>query len=104
MLKAYIPFSDEFDPDPEAAADELRRAGYKVFRLPTALHPIRGLPLDDHIECLIEGPDDSKILEAIVNEINAIVGPHGGMCIECGPVGADYVPFEELTAPRRRTA
>jgi hypothetical protein len=95
MIFVYIAFSDECRPDPDAAAAELSRAGYQVFRLPDE-HPIPAEPLDDHIECLIEGADDPKIMRAIVNEVNAIVDRHGGLCIECGPAAADYVPFQEL--------
>jgi hypothetical protein len=96
-LMAYIAFGGGCKPDPDSAADELRRAGYEVFRMPDQ-HPILADPLDDHIECVIEGPDEPKIIDAIFSEINAIVDQYGGLCMECGPVGADYVPFKELFA------
>ncbi len=96
---AYIAFSGDCEPDPDSAAEELRRAGYEVFRMPDK-HPILVHPLDDHIECLIDGSDDLKIISAIMHEIDGIVDQHGGMCIECGPIAADYVPFKQLFADR----
>jgi hypothetical protein len=96
-LMAYIAFSGGCEPDPDSAAQDLRRAGYEVFRMPER-HPILAHPLDDHIECVIESSDDSKIIDAVFSEINAIVDQYGGTCIECGPVAADYVPFEQLFA------
>jgi hypothetical protein len=95
-LMAYVAFGGGREPDPDSPAEELRRAGYDVFRMPDR-HPILAHPLDDHIECLIEGSDDSKIIDAIMGEIDGIVDQHG-MCIECGPIAADYVPFKQLFA------
>ena len=37
-----------------------------------------------------------KVIDAIMNEVDAIVGKYCGVCIECGPIGRDYVPFADL--------
>jgi hypothetical protein len=31
-----------------------------------------------------------------MDEVDAIVRKYGGMCIVCGPIGLDYVPFANL--------
>jgi hypothetical protein len=53
-------------------------------------------PLDDFIEAVIDGPDDAKVIGAIMSEVNAIVDKYGGICMECGPIGDEYVPFADL--------
>jgi hypothetical protein len=82
--------------DPDFAADELRQAGYEVFRLPEKYGGRLAHPLDDFIEAAILGQNDPKVITAIMDEINAIVGKYGGTCIECGPIPGDYVPFADL--------
>ncbi len=86
----------DFDLDPDLAAAELRQAGYEVYLLPDKYHPRLAHPLDDFIEAVIVGPNDPKVIDAIMNEVDAIVGKYGGVCIECGPIGRDYVPFADL--------
>jgi hypothetical protein len=108
-LSASVAFSGEFgdaeyttDPeceielDPERAAAELREAGYDVFLMPEKYGPRLAHPLDDFIEAVIEGSDDLKVIKAIMDEVEAIVRKYGGICMECGPVGKDYVPFADL--------
>jgi hypothetical protein len=108
-LSASVAFSGEFgdpeyttDPereielDPERAAAELREAGYDVFLMPEKHSHRLAHPLDDFIEAVIEGPDDPKVIDAIMNEVNAIVDRYGGLCMSCGPIGKDYVPFADL--------
>lgn len=70
--------------DVDAAAAELRQAGYEVFRLPEKYDGRLSHPLDDFIEARTEGPDDHKILDAMRHEINAIVCKYGGDCYEWG--------------------
>jgi hypothetical protein len=53
-------------------------------------------PLDDFIEAVIVGPNDSKVIDAIMNEVEAIVAQYGGCCVECGPIERDHVPFADL--------
>lgn len=86
----------EIELDPERAAAELRQAGYDVFLLPDKYSPRLAHPLDDFIEAVIEGPDDPKVIDAIMSEVNAIVEKYGGLCMECGRAGKDYVPFADL--------
>ena len=57
-------------------------------------------PLDNFIEAVISAPNDVKVIDAIMDEIDAIVGKYGGMCIECGPIPKDYVPFANLFSCR----
>ena len=94
-LMAYVAFGGDCKPDPDTAADELADAGYTVHRLPPN-HPILFHPLDDHFECVIEGTADDRIIDAVMREIDDIVDQYGGMCIGCGPIAADYVPFGRL--------
>ena len=77
--------------EPEFAADELRQAGYEVFRLPDRYRGCLAHPLDDFIEAVTVGPDDSKVIYAIMNHVEAIVAKYGGCCDECGPIERDYV-------------
>ena len=100
-LMVYVAFGGCSDipglepPDPDSAADELCRAGYEVHRMP-ANHPILCDPLDDHIEAVIGGTDDYKIIDATMREVAGIVDRYGGCVIEGGAIGPDYVPFKEL--------
>jgi hypothetical protein len=86
----------DFELDPAAAAAELRWAGYEVFLLPEKYRHLLTHPLDDFIEAHIEGPDDPKIINAIVSEVEAIVDKYGGVCMEFGPVREDHVPFADF--------
>jgi hypothetical protein len=82
--------------DPDLAADELRQAGYEVSLLPDKYGGRLAHPLDDFIEAAILGKNVPKVTTAIMDEIDAIVGQYGGLCIECGPIPEDYVPFANL--------
>jgi hypothetical protein len=64
--------------------------------MPEKYGPRLAHPLDDFIEAVIEGSDDLKVIKAIMDEVEAIVRKYGGICMECGPVGKDYVPFADL--------
>ena len=86
----------DFDLDADRAADELRRAGYEVRLLPNKYRARLVHPLDDFIEAIIFGPDNSKVINATMKEVDAIVGKYGGVCLECGPIGRDYVPFADV--------
>jgi hypothetical protein len=94
-LMASVAFSGDLNPDPESAAAALRASGYEVFLLPDG-HPLLAHLLDDFIEVVIASAADDKIVRAIMDEINGIVDPCGGLCLECGPISSDYVPFLEL--------
>ena len=86
----------EIELDPERAAAELRRAGYDVDLMPEKYGPRLAHPLDDFIEAVIEGPDDPKVIKAVMDEVNTIVERYGGHCIECGRIGKNYEPFADL--------
>src|SRR6516162_5182436 len=108
-LMANVAFSGDFgDPewraaywpdvelDVDAAADELRKAGYEVYRLPDKYGGRLAHPLDDFLELRIEGVDEYKVMVAIMDEVNAIVSRYGGLCDECGPIEPDRTPFADL--------
>ena len=116
MMMASIAFSGEFgdpewtnDPkfdirlDVDAAAAELRQAGFEVFRLPDKY---RGRmkssgqthPLDDFVEVRFDGANDPDVM----NEINAIVQKYGGDCFARGPIEPGEEPFADLFAEDRR--
>jgi hypothetical protein len=82
--------------DADLATDELRQAGYEVSLLPDKYGGRLAHPLDNFIEAVISGPSDSKVIDATMNEVEAIVCKYGGCCLECGPIGQDYVPFADL--------
>jgi hypothetical protein len=71
-----------FELDSQVAADELRQAGCEAFLLLEKYAHHLAHPLDNFIEAHIEGTDDPKVIDAIVNEVAAIVGRYGGICIE----------------------
>ena len=82
--------------DADLAADELRQAGYEVSLLPDKYGGRLAHPLDNFIEAVTSGPNNPKVIDAIMNEVEAIVGKYGGHCLECSPIGRDYVPFADL--------
>ena len=48
------------------------------------------------LEVLIEGRDDPKVINAVMQEVDTIVDAYGGLCAQCGPVPSNYAPFEWL--------
>lgn len=93
----------EIELDPERAAAELRQAGYDVYLMPEKYSPRLAHPLDDFIEAVIEAPDDPKVINAIINEVSVIVEKYGGLCMEWGHIGKDYVPFADLFEDAKRS-
>ena len=85
-----------FDLDADLAADELRQAGYEIYRLPDRYRARLAHPLDNFVEAVVFGPNDPKVIGAIMDEVDAIVGKYGGCCFECGPIGRDYRPFADM--------
>jgi hypothetical protein len=81
--------------DVDAAAAELRQAGYEVFRLPDKYGGHLAHPLDDFLEAHIEGVD-CTVIDAIRNEVETIVAKYGGYCYEWGPNEPNHVPFVDL--------
>jgi hypothetical protein len=86
----------DFELDPDLAADELRQAGYEVFSMPDKYGALLTHPLDNFIEAVISAPNDVKVIDAIMDEVDAIVGKYGGTCFGCGPIGRDHIPFADL--------
>jgi hypothetical protein len=79
MIFALCCFSQGCDPDPDAAAAALSRAGYEVIRRPLALKIERGLEGDDFIEIRRAGNnDDEDARDAMEAEVERIVAPFGG--------------------------
>jgi hypothetical protein len=95
-IMGAIAFGGALNPDPSGAAVALRRVGYDVTMMPEKFRSRLTHPEDDFMEASIDGIDDDKIVHAIMNEIDAIVGRYGGLCCECGPIPSDHVPFEGL--------
>jgi hypothetical protein len=97
-----VVFDGESDPDPDAAAIALRRAGFTVAR-PSALDQFRialhaTVAGDDFIEVYIDVTSNTTI-DAVVDRIDKIVNRYGGECWECGVEPLDYRPtFDNLFA------
>ena len=71
--------------NPDAAAEALRAAGYKVFRLPPALKK----------KLEVEGDADDDSIDAMRADAERIASPFGGYVDCCG--AASIEPFAELT-------
>jgi hypothetical protein len=91
-----IAFSGDLNPDPSSAAVGLRKAGFEVTMMPKKFRSRLAHPEDYFIEASIDGTDDDKIVDAIMDEINAIVDGYGGLWCECGPMPPGYGPFEGI--------
>jgi hypothetical protein len=101
-LMAQVVFGGD-DSDPDAAAEEMRRLGYTVHRLPPN-HPTLCHPLDDFIEVTIDAPDDAnRVTDIICREVEPIADRYGGLCMEVGAAGEDYYPFKDLFSDSRWT-
>jgi hypothetical protein len=86
------------DLDVDAAAEDLRKAGYTVHRMPSEFVLRVCHPLDDFIEATfdIDAYADDKTLDAIRAEVDAIVDPFGGLVDEWGNVPRNRKPFSDL--------
>ena len=86
-------FAAGLDPDPDAAAEALRAAGYQVFRLPAELNKseVEG---DDFIEVRCEGDADDDSIDAMWTDIQRIVSPFDGDVDCVGPASPE--PFNDL--------
>jgi hypothetical protein len=89
-----------FDSDsyPDLAAEELSTAGYTVHRM-SAGDLRRYSLLDDHIEAVIAGSADDKIMDAVWREVEDIIRPYGGFLFEIRTIDSGYIPFERETTP-----
>ena len=87
-------FAAGLDPDPDAAAEALRAAGYEVFRLPPELKATLEIQGDDFIEVRGKGNDDEDSRNAMEADVNRIVDPFGGE-IDCSA----FLTIAEMWAP-----
>jgi hypothetical protein len=90
-LMARLVFDSDSDLD--LPAEELRKAGYEVHRMPMR-DLLRYHLDDDHIEAVIAGPFADKIVDAVWREVEDIAHRYGGMCLEVCTIESDYIPFE----------
>jgi hypothetical protein len=90
-------FAAGLDPDPDAAAEALRAAGYEVFRLPLELKATLEIEGDDFIEVRGEGNDDKDSRNAMEADVNRILSPFGGE-IDCSA----FRTIAEMWAPSMR--
>ena len=106
-IGGYAAFACEDDDyDSDGAEIALRRAGFHVMRIPEWLRSRMKIPKDDFLLVTTDGPDDDKFVDAVWDEIQAILDPYGGDFYECGlvePIELDR-PFEELFKPPRPRA
>ena len=100
-IMGTIAFSGDLDPDPDSAAVALRKAGFEVTMMPEEFKSRLAHPDDYFMEASIDGTDDDKSVDAIMDEINTIVDGYGGLCCEWGPMFSDHVPFEGIFRPQR---
>jgi hypothetical protein len=94
VILGWIAFSGDLDPDPDAAAVDLRKAGFTIIRLPARFRPRLYHPRDDFLQAVIGGTitDEEKTVGAVMHELNAIVSDYGGDCSECEVLPLDEVP------------
>lgn len=103
QLTALIIFSDGLDPNPEAATDALRKAGYQVIKMPKKLRSRRLYPGDHLLEVvktIICNPEDCMDEAGVmVDELNEIVRRYGAMADNCGPIDLKQPnpPFADLS-------
>jgi hypothetical protein len=87
------------DDDADAAAKDLRKAGYIVHQTSAADRCRYGLTDHDLIEAVIVVPDDEGITDAVLLEVETIIRPHGGFFYELSEIDDGYIPFERKTTP-----
>jgi hypothetical protein len=96
-IMGSIAFGGYLDPDPDGAAEALRRAGFEVTMMPEEFRPHLAHPKDYFMEAAIDGgTEKDKVVSAVMDEINTIVERYGGLCCECGLIPSDWVPFEDV--------
>jgi hypothetical protein len=72
VIMGWIAFSGDLDPDPDAAAAALRKAGFSVTRLPARFRPRLAHPRDDFLQAVIGGATANT--NALVSGIDTIAG------------------------------
>ena len=104
-LVATIIFSGDLDPDPKAAADALREAGYEVTKMPKKFRPLLAHPRDDFFEVTKPVVCDLKDImneaDIMMDELNKLVDRYGAIADDCGPIDAGHIPFASFDEPAR---
>ena len=98
-LMTTVVFSGERGPDPAAAAAALREEGYEVVMMPEKFRSRLVHPRDDFIEVtkrIVGDEVEQGAIYAMMGGVNSIVGRYGGMCLECGQIDENHVPFSTL--------
>lgn len=91
-IMGEVVFSGNLDPDPDGCAAALREAGFEVHRMPEHYRKHMEFPEDTFMEAVKVGTD----LDAIWDEITAIVERFDGDCQACGEISDDHVPLKFL--------
>ena len=85
---ATIIFSGDLDPDREAAAEALRKAGYQVTKMPEEFRPQLAHQRDDFLEVvksIVCDPEDIMDEASIMmDELNEIVDRYGALATIAG--------------------
>jgi hypothetical protein len=91
-IMGEVVFSGNLDPDPDGCAAALREAGFEVVRMDERFKKLMDVPGDEFLEATKVGTN----LNAIWDEITAIVERFNGDCQQCGEISDDHVPLEFL--------
>jgi hypothetical protein len=99
-IVGHVVFGGDVDPDPDAAAIDLRLAGFEVARMPDRLRPFVYHPRDDFLKAYkdvtIDVDDRMQTSSVVMDDIEKIVDQYGGYCMECGAEPPDYDPEREF--------
>jgi hypothetical protein len=99
-LTAIVIFTGDLDPDPEAAAEALRKAGYEVAKMPEKFRPLLAHPRDDFFEVTKPVVCDLKDImneaDIMMDELNKLVDRYGAIADDCGPIDVDHIPFASV--------
>jgi hypothetical protein len=90
-IVATLTFQDR--PGADAAAVELRAAGYEVVISDTITDPHSDAVFVEAIKVFNTKDEADAAEDEVWNEIAGIIDQHDGDVSECGAVGADYVLF-----------
>jgi hypothetical protein len=92
----HVAFGGESaDRSVDGAAAELQKVGYKVHCMPENYRRYLANSRDDYLEVIIAVRDEEDAV-TVMEKVNAIVDPFGGLCHKCGPVAPGYKPFQGL--------
>ena len=99
-MVGHVVFGGEVDPDPDAAAIDLRLAGFEVARMPDRLRPFVYHPGDDFLKAYkdvtVDVDDRMETASVVMDDIQKVVEQYGGDCMECGAEPPDYDPEREF--------